>query len=120
MHNREGDKMEMPNEPLEMNQNNFDEILEQYPVVLVDGWAGWCMPCRMIAPAIKELAKEMEGEVVFGKLNVDDNGMLAQQLGMFSIPSLLLFKEGKLVGKTAGAMPKDMLKDWISQVLAAA
>lgn len=104
----------IPVKPIKLSQENFEEVINKYDLVLIDGWASWCMPCRMIAPVIDELAQEMKGTVVFAKLNVDDNRDIAGQLGMSSIPNLVLFKNGKVVDRTMGAMPKAMLKNWLS------
>lgn len=104
----------IPVKPLKLTKENFEEVINTYDYVLVDGWASWCMPCRMIAPVIDDLAEEMKGQVVFAKLNVDDNQEIASQLGMFSIPNLVLFKNGNAIDRAAGAMPKAMLKNWLS------
>jgi len=111
-------KMTDITEPIKLTSDNFDSVLKEHPYVLVDGWASWCMPCLMVAPVIEELACEMDGKVVFGKLNVDENPQIATSLGMSSIPSLLLFKDGKLLKWTVGAMPKEVLKDWLEKNMA--
>ncbi len=98
-----------PNEPIEINDGNLGEVVNRYDTVAVDCWAEWCAPCHMIAPILKELATEMQGKLVFGKLNVDENRASAAQFGIMSIPSLLVFKSGELVDKIVGAMPKGML-----------
>ena len=100
----------MPDTPVEMSDADLDEHTNKYNMVVVDCWAPWCGPCRMIHPIVDELAKEMQGKVVFGKLNVDNNQATAAKYGIMSIPSLLVFKEGKLVDRIVGAMPKPMLK----------
>jgi thioredoxin 1 len=106
-----GNSMEnMPDTPVEMSDADLDEHTKKYNMVVVDCWAPWCGPCRMIHPIVDELAKEMQGKVVFGKLNVDNNQATATKYGIMSIPSLLVFKEGKLVDRIVGAMPKPMLK----------
>jgi thioredoxin 1 len=106
-----GNSMEnMPNSPVEMSDADLDEQTNKYNMVVVDCWAPWCGPCRMIHPIVDELAKEMQGKVVFGKLNVDNNQATATKYGIMSIPSLLVFKDGKLVDRIVGAMPKPMLK----------
>lgn len=109
-----GNSMEnMPDTPVEMSDADLDEHTKKYNMVVVDCWAPWCGPCRMIHPIVDELAKEMQGKVVFGKLNVDNNQATATKYGIMSIPSLLVFKEGKLVDRIVGAMPKPMLKSKI-------
>ncbi len=106
-----GKQMEkMPNTPLEMTDADVHDQISQYNTVVVDCWAPWCGPCRMIHPVIEELAKEMQGKIVFGKLNVDNNRGTAEKYGIMSIPSLLVFKNGKLVDRIVGAMPKPALK----------
>ncbi len=106
-----GNDMEnMPNTPLDVKDANFNDYISKYDTIVIDCWAPWCGPCRMIAPVIEDLAKEMQGKIVFGKLNVDENQSTSTQYGIMSIPSLLVFKNGKLVDKIVGAMPKPMLK----------
>jgi len=106
-----GNQMEnMPSEPVEMNDTDMNDNINKYKTVVVDCWAPWCGPCRMIHPIIDELAKELQGKIVFGKLNVDNNQQTAQKYGIMSIPSLLVFKDGKLVDQIVGAMPKPALK----------
>lgn len=106
-----GNQMEnMPSEPVEMNDTDMNDHINKHKIVVVDCWAPWCGPCRMIHPIIDELAKELQGKVVFGKLNVDNNQQTASKYGIMSIPSLLVFKDGKLVDQIVGAMPKPTLK----------
>ena len=100
----------MPNKPINIKDADFDENVKKYKTIVVDCWAPWCGPCRMVGPVIDDLAKEMQGKIVFGKLNVDENQMTATKFGIMSIPSLLVFKNGELVDKIIGAMPKEMLK----------
>jgi thioredoxin 1 len=99
----------MPNTPIEMNDANINDKINKYDTVVIDCWAPWCGPCRMIAPVVEELAANLQGKVVFGKLNVDNNQVTAMNYGIMSIPSLLIFKEGRLVDKIIGAMPKQIL-----------
>lgn len=105
-------KMEknMPDTPIQINDTNIDSTVNKYPLIVVDCWAPWCGPCRMIGPIVEELAREMQGKVVFGKLNVDENQKTSTKYGIMSIPTLLVFKNGNLVDNIIGAMPKAMLK----------
>ena len=104
-----------PAKPLTVNDENMPDVVQQYPLVVVDCWAPWCGPCRMLSPVIEELAKDMQGNAVFAKLNTDENQQTARQYGIMSIPTLLLFKDGKLVDQQMGALPKDMLHKWIAR-----
>ena len=100
---------DMPNTPIEISDADIDSKIKKYDTIVIDCWAPWCSPCRMIAPIIEELAKELQGKVVFGKLNVDNNQTTAMNYKIMSIPSLLVFNKGKLSDKIIGAMPKQML-----------
>ena len=105
------DNMEnMPDTPIKVTDADFEETIKKYDTVVVDCWAPWCGPCRMIGPVIEELAKEMKGNIVFGKLNVDENQQISSQHQIMSIPTLLVFKNGNLVDRLIGAVPKDQLK----------
>jgi len=105
----------MPNKPIEIKDIDFDENIKKYQTIVIDCWAPWCGPCRMVGPVIDDLAKEMQGKIVFGKLNVDENQITATKYSIMSIPSLLVFKNRELVDKIIGAMPKDMLKAKLAQ-----
>ncbi len=92
---------------MEVTDGTFDEILNENPLVVVDCWAPWCGPCRMIAPVIEELANQYSGRIVFGKLNVDDNKVVAAKFGIMSIPTLLVMKEGAEADRIVGFGSKD-------------
>ena len=98
-----------PDAPIQLFDANIDEAVKTHSTIIVDCWAPWCGPCRMIGPIIEELAKEMKGKIVFGKLNVDENPQTSIKYNIMSIPTLLIFKNNKLVDRIIGAMPKEML-----------
>jgi thioredoxin 1 len=106
-----------PTMPIELADGTFNEVIRKYPLVVVDCWAEWCAPCRMVGPVVEELARDYRGRIVFGKLNVDSNGRTAQQYGIMSIPTLLVFKNGQLANRVVGAMPRDMLEPQITMYL---
>jgi len=94
---------------IELNDANFDEIINTDKPVLVDFWAEWCGPCKMIGPVVEELAGDYDGKAVVGKLNVDENPAVTARFGVRSIPTLLVFKGGQIVDKQVGAVPKSVL-----------
>jgi len=100
----------LPNEPVTITDADIDDAIKKYETMVVDCWAPWCGPCRMVGPVIDELAKEMQGKVVFGKLNVDENPETSMKHKIMSIPTLLVFKNGNLVERLVGAYPKEELK----------
>lgn len=96
---------------LEITDANFDEIvLKSDKPVIVDFWAEWCGPCRVVGPVVEELAKEYDGKAVIGKLNVDNNPEVSTKFGIRSIPTILFFKGGQLVDRQVGAVPKSALE----------
>jgi len=103
--------------PVTITDSTFVGTVKRYPLVVVDCWAAWCGPCRMIAPVIEELAKEYAGRVVFGKLNVDENPRVAAEFAIMAIPTLFIFKGGTPVDVIQGALPKAYLeakiKEWL-------
>lgn len=101
-----------------LTETNFkSEVLESNIPVLVDFWATWCGPCRMISPILEELSEVYEGKVKIGKINTEDNANLAGQYGVISIPTLLIFKDGKPVEQIIGAVPKDAIIKKLDAVL---
>ncbi len=104
--------------PLEFTDANFDaEVIASDVPVLVDFWAEWCGPCKMIAPAVEELADDYDGKVKIGKLDVDHNQMTASKYGIRSIPSLLVFKDGQVVEQIVGAVPKGHIQSKLDAAL---
>lgn len=99
---------------VEITKDNFEEVVLKNDLpVLVDFWATWCGPCKMIGPIVEELSEELAGKAVFGKLNVDNQPELAMQFQVMSIPTLLLFKNGEIVNKKVGFMPKEKLAEML-------
>jgi thioredoxin 1 len=109
------DGTKWPQGTIEMTDQNFDECVSAYPVVVVDCWAPWCGPCQMVGPVIEELAREYHGKIAFGKLNVDTNQQTAGKYGIMSIPTMLIFKNGNLADQQVGAMPREMLEPIITK-----
>ncbi|MCQ2441583.1 MAG: thioredoxin [Oscillospiraceae bacterium] len=102
---------------IHFNDKTFQEAAQKPGVMLVDFWATWCGPCRMIAPAIEQIAAEYEGKAVIGKVDVDQEGALAQQFGIMSIPCVVILKDGKEVARKVGAMPKFAYTDALDAAL---
>lgn len=110
-------KAEALSEPVKVSDSNFSEFVKKYPVVVIDNYANWCQPCRMMAPVIDELAKEFAGKVAFGKLDVDANPRTAAQFGIMSIPTLLFFRNGEYADTVVGFGGKEPLKKKIEEML---
>ena len=102
---------------LEITDSNYKEVLAEGKPVVVDFWAPWCGPCKMVAPIIEELAAEFEGQVIIGKCDVDDNADLPAQFGVRNIPTVLFIKDGKVVDKQVGATTKAALKEKVEALL---
>jgi thioredoxin 1 len=103
---------------IKVTDANFtSEVMGAKAPVVVDFWAEWCGPCKMIAPALEEIAVELEGKVTIAKLNVDENPSIAGSYGIRSIPTLMLFKGGKMASSKVGAAPKSELKRWITEAI---
>ena len=99
-----------------LNENNFAEEIENYSgVALVDFWAVWCAPCKMIAPAIEQIAEQFKGSVKVGKMNVDENRAVASKYGIMSIPTLMIFKDGEVVDQMVGALPKAAIESKLKE-----
>ena len=104
--------------PVEIDDASFEEFVKAEVPVLVDFWAPWCGPCRMVAPVVDELADEYEGKVNFGKVNVDESPKIASQYGVMGIPTLILFRDGQPLTNIVGFRPKDELKKSLDEALA--
>ena len=104
--------------PIEVNEKSFEEsVVKASTPVLVDFWAPWCPPCRAVAPVVEELANEYEGKISFAKVNVDENSTIAGRYGIQSIPTLILFKDGKPMQQVIGFRPKAELKKHLDAAL---
>ena len=106
-----------PEGPVKLSDEDFDVFVKDYPKAVVDCWAEWCGPCRMLGPVIKELAGAHKGEIAFGKLDVDENDKVSDRYGIRSIPTLLVFKDGELVQTMVGCRGRDELDKDILEAL---
>ena len=97
-------------EPVVLTDSTFESEVTKHSLMVVDFWAPWCGPCRMVGPIVEQLAKEYAGRVTFGKLNVDDNPAVSQRFGIQSIPTMIVFKDGVPVNGMVGAMPKPQIE----------
>ena len=105
---------------IDVNDANFEkEVIEKSKTipVVVDFWAGWCMPCQMLGPVLESLAKEYEGKFILAKLNVDESSGTSNKYGISGIPAVKMFKDGKIVDEFIGALPEHLVKDWLDKNL---
>ena len=112
---KKSSKVEKISAPITVTDGNFSEIVHKYRLIVIDCWAAWCGPCRMVAPIIDELAKDYAGEIVFGKLNVDENPETATKYSIMGIPTLLIIKNGAEVDRMVGAAPKLLIQNKLKQ-----
>jgi len=100
----------LPNTVFKITDADIDKVIKNYDIIVIDCWAPWCGPCRIITPIIEELAKEMQGKIIFSKLNVDENPKTSMKYQIMAIPTLIVFKNGNLVDRLVGLYPKEELK----------
>jgi thioredoxin 1 len=103
------------NKPINLTDSNFDSEKSKYSLLVVDFWAAWCGPCKMVSPIIEQLAEQYAGKIVFGKVNVDENPYISQRFGIQSIPTLMILKEGEVIDVMVGALPKGQIENRIRQ-----
>ncbi|HUP63624.1 MAG TPA: thioredoxin [Thermoanaerobaculia bacterium] len=101
----------------QLTDADFESVINAGKPVFIDFWAPWCGPCRIVGPIVEELAPSYDGRAVIGKINVDDNPVVAQRFGVTSIPTMMMFKDGKLVDRMVGAAPKAALQGFIDRNL---
>ena len=106
------------NQPMTVTDDNFHNIVQTHDLLVVDFWAPWCSPCRMVGPVIEALSAEYAGKVEFGKMNVDENQMVPSRFGIMSIPTIVIFNHGKEVERSVGAYPKAHIEAMIKRYLA--
>jgi len=111
------EKKSLSGQVIHITDSNFNEITKKNPLVLIDFFADWCMPCRMMAPVIEELAKEYAGKVLVGKINVDENPATADRFQVFSIPTLVIMKAGEEVDRIVGFVPKSQVEARLKKYL---
>jgi len=111
------EKKKYPDSPIKVDDKTFEPTIAKYPIVVIDCWADWCSPCRMIAPIVEELAKKYKGRIVFGKLDVSANRMIPEKFGIRGIPTLLVFNKGKLVERIVGVQPMLVLESKLKRHL---
>ena len=104
-------------EPLNLDDATFFQNVNKFPIVLVDFWAPWCGPCRMMSPIIDQIGKDYQGKLAVGKVNVDENPLIARQFGIASIPTLILFKSGQAIDKIVGSVTKNKINEMVKNQL---
>lgn len=107
----------MPSEVIHVTDLNFNDVIHRNSIVLIDFWAEWCMPCRMLAPIIEEVAREYAGKVLVGKINVDENPVTTSNFQIYSIPTLIIFKNGVEVDRIIGLVPKSRIEAYLNKYL---
>ncbi len=105
----------MSTEPFHVTDSNFEETIKKNKIVFVDFWANWCGPCRALAPTIKELAEEYRGKALIGKLDVDENPVTAERFQVFSIPTMIIFKNGSEAERLVGLCPKTRIAETLKK-----
>lgn len=100
-------------DPLNLDDSNFSQTINKFPLLLVDFWAPWCGPCRMMSPLIDQIGREYMGKLVVGKVNVDENPTISRQFGISSIPTLILYKRGQAVNKIIGSVSKNKIDEMV-------
>jgi thioredoxin 1 len=105
------------NKPLNLTDSNFDLEKSKYSLLVVDFWAAWCGPCKMISPIIEQLAEQYSGKIVFGKVNVDENPLISQRFQIQSIPTLMILKKGQVIDVIIGALPKGQIENKVKQYI---
>jgi thioredoxin 1 len=104
-------------DPLNLDDSNFSQTINKFPLLLIDFWAPWCGPCRMMSPLIDQIGKDYVGKLVVGKVNVDENPSISRQFGISSIPTLILFKRGQTVNKIIGSVSKNKIDEMVGMHL---
>jgi thioredoxin 1 len=104
-------------QPIILNDNNFSTTIANNELIIVDFWAPWCSPCRMVGPVIEELTAQYTGKVTLGKMNVDENQTVPSSMGIMSIPTIVIFRQGKEVERLVGAYPKAHIEEIINRYL---
>ena len=102
---------------VELTKDNFEKVISESPMVIVDFWAPWCNPCKMVAPTLDKLAKEYEGKILIAKVNTDENPEWMMKYGIQGIPTMLFVAGGKIVHRQVGALPERMLRDVVTQFM---